>query len=264
VPTLRPKQLKREADGVAELIGQPASMMAALVKMLTFYADRTRRAPSTMTAAGAASGFGVARPVIRALETSLTDGLAGRPEQRADVAEALWLAGYAETRALAAELLGQGAWPDAARRAETWSRDEPDLQSLRVLATRGLRVWPSQEVDARLSVLSRWLASRSVSLQRLGLLALREQVGKVEQRHLPAYFTALEGLIGGVDGGGRRLLERAVLELVERSPAETARFLLDEVRRHNHGPAYVAFLEQLRPSFPEPQKSEIARALSAS
>lgn len=263
MPTIRPKQLRREADEVAALIGQRDAFESATVKLLTFYADRVRRPPTTMTPTEAARGFGAPRPVLQALAEAFSRQLERAPGARLDTAEVLWMAGYTETRILAAELLGEAAWPEVKERVEAWVRESDDRGTIEALAVRGLRPRPGIPEAEATDQLAAWLRSGSSSLQHLALRAIEERVSQAADESLPGYLSALEGAVGRFRGARRRMLRGILEELAVRSPSETARFLMDELRRQNLDPASASFVKQLLPEFPEPQRSELGHTLSA-
>lgn len=262
MPTIRPAELRRQADAIADLVDQPEALEPALVKLLTFYTDRTRRAPNSMTSVEAARGFGVPRPVLQALMKSLGEALTSRPELRQRVVRALWASDYAETRELAAELLSQAAWPQVVDQVEEWARGSLDAGSIEALASRALRAWDRQDQVDAAGPLALWLHSSDPTLNRLGLLALESQVRRAPETDLPSYFPALQGLLGRFQGASQRVLLDVFGYLIEENPSETARFLMDELRRQNLDSACVSFVRRLLSSFPEPQRSELAHTLS--
>jgi hypothetical protein len=262
MPTIRPAELRRQADAIADLIDQPEAMLKALVKLLTFYADRIRRAPGSMTPSEAAPGFGVPRPVVHALASSFQRQLDVVPAQRQNLIDTLWDAGFSETKALAAELLSDVPWPHVIEQVEKWARLADDPGSVEVLAVEALSHWDRQDQEAVVGPITRWLRSRTPALNRLGLLAIQHQARSVSDARLSIYFGSLEGLIGRFEGAAQRTLLEILSDLIDRNPSETARFLIDELRRHNLNPKYVSFVRQLLARFPEPQRSELGHTLS--
>lgn len=262
MPTIRPKQLRREAQEVASLIGQPDALEMAVINMLAFYADRTRRAPTSMTSTDAARGFGAPRPVVQALAESLSRQLELAPESRLQVAEVMWRAGYTETRELAAELLNEAGWPRITERAESWARRLEDRGAIDALAVRCLQPREGVSVQQALEPLANWLHSRSPSLHHLAMRTIEVRIKHASDESLSNYLQVLEGVLGRFHGSQRRMLRAILEDMAKRSPAETARFLMDELRRQNLDSTSTSFVKELLPGFPEPQRSELMHTLS--
>ena len=233
------------------------------MELLAFYADRTRRPAASVRAADTLPTFGAPRPVVRQLSQALVAALKSHTfDERAAVVDCLWAAEFLEPRLLAIDLLADAPWAQAAAVCERLSAATQTRTLHRALAERGLAGWRAETFSSTLGSVRRWLTAEDLGLQRLALGLLQQQVAEVDQRALPSLFGVLTGVAAQLGGESSRAVRQVLRVLAERNQAETARFLLDELRRNNRRPAYQALVHDLLPAFVDPFRQELALALS--
>ncbi len=260
MPAVDPARLAREIDAILEHFGDPGALRRLVLDVLDFYADRARRPGASIHADDAPWAFGVPRPVLRSMGRALRARSVQQPQVALAAAEALWGAGYRETQVLAASILASQAGPQAADWAQPRAEACQDRAALAELAGPGMEGWRRAEPQAFLARASVWLRSANPRLLAFGLLALTAAVEAPGFVDLPAVLRMLAGVCGETRGESRRGLVALVRVLARRSPAETARFVLDELEART--PGAERLLRGVLEAFPAPQRERLAQALS--
>lgn len=261
MPAVDPQRLRREAAGAAEAADEPGRLRRAVLELLDFYADRTRRPAASGRASTAYRAFGAPRAVGTALGRALDERLGGRVAARLEAAAALWQADYRETRLLAAGLLEPMAEDEIVAWVEARAREAEDPQVLQALAGRALAGWRDAAAGEALPRFQTWCHSPEVGLRALGLHALAALVESPAFDDLPAVCRMLGAMAVPPPGEARRAYAELVTRLARRSPAETTRLLLDGLALRRAGMAAV--VRGLLPGFPAGLRRELERALSS-
>jgi hypothetical protein len=197
--------------------------------------------------------------VITALARALAAEVSGQAEALA-LAGALWSFPLREPRLLAADILA--AW-DGVEVAE-WVADRAhgtaDLRLLEALASTGLAAWRNGDRARAFHRAGAWLGGPNTHARELGLLLLLSIVeeGRSDDLRLVINLLAASPEVGV--GTERKTLARLLISLARRTPRETARFLLDGVRRGNHAIAHVA--RQTLSALPPKQRQILEETLA--
>ena len=260
MPAVDPQRLRREAERVAAAAGDPARLRRAVLELLEFYADRTRRPAASGRANTAYRAFGAPRAVVTALGRTLSARLGGAAAGRLEAAAALWEADYREVRVLAAGLLeplagdGIAGWVEARGRA----CDDPEVLS--ALAGPALSGWRAASPAAALERLEDWTHAPEAGLRALGLLGLAAALEEPGFDDVPAVFRLLSRLAPPPQGEPHRAYAALLTRLARRSPRETSRLLLDGLALRR--PGMAAAVRSVLPALPTAQRERLGRALS--
>jgi hypothetical protein len=263
MPAIDPTRLARELDALAQLVQDPEEATRTCLKMLDFYADRTRR-PTLASTADLDRRFGVPGPVQRALSHRLALAARDLPDQGQHLADVLWQAGYRETRQAAAALFETRTDPYVAAWVEDHGRGCIDMVVLRQLGVQSLKSWRAAHPDLFLARIWSWFDSPGEPLlMALALLALNEAVRQPQFGVGPEVFQGLEARQDALAAQPRRAVGDLLRSLAVRSPAETAQFLKDHLKRAGGQKSLSAVIRTALPEFPSRQRRALEAALSA-
>lgn len=263
MPAIDPRRLRTEAQEAAQAVGDPDEALRRTLDLLEYHADRTRRPTATARAEDALPGFGAPGPVRRALAKAFDDALDSDEEARWALTEALWRSGYREAQEIAAELMGALSDATVPERIEGLLLERTtNKMARRLLVERGLRGRREGHPAEFLHLVETWLGSDRKALVAAGLEALTAGLDDLPSEQIPACFTALSGLADGLSGSEYRRYRNLLEKLSQRNPPECAQFLLDELRRHNHAPAYRDLVRRLASGFAGSQRADLEEALS--
>jgi hypothetical protein len=254
VPAVDPARLAREIERAFEPEGEPSLLARRVADLLTLYAERARRAGGAR-----ADRLNVPRPVMASVGDAVASS-AGRRGHTLEFAAALWSIALHETRILAAEALASCASREAADWAEARVTETADFAVLEHLARRGLSGYRAREPQQAMARVREWIGSRSGRLRELGLyslFSLVEEGGSEDVRAVLSLLAAHPALGRGHDG---RALARLLRALAERSPQETARYLVDGVRAGAAASSQIA--RQVLPLLTERQQRILEEALA--
>ena len=236
MPAVNPENLSRRIESVLLLLGEPRRFARACNELLEFYADRTKRRKSTMGHIETARILRVSRPVMRTLCNEIQHYEHEEKTDWLEAAELMWNTGVREGRLVAACLLNRTSQENVPIYAEAWAEACEDVVALERLASEGLSVWREQDPDAFLQVLKRWIDDQRLQVRHLGLLLIASASrDSTFDKYLPETFRMLHGISEKVRGDSINSLYRLIRQLAKRSPAETAKFLLDESKAGHPG-----------------------------
>jgi len=241
MPSINPSRLKRQVDEAMALAGDRERFVRAIREILEYYADRTRRSTAASEALLLSNVLRVPRPVLAALCAGVQT-LAELPDgERLGAAQELWELNYRETRHVAVCLM-QGVPPgERPEHFERWAAGCDDRVVLSWIAEQGLRDWWQAAGDDAWRVLRGWLGAGNHGVRHLALLALQKRIDSgASDSILPAVFRLLKGAAGEVRGDSFTTLAEILELLARRSPQETARYLMDEVKRKTPGSRRLA------------------------
>lgn len=261
MPAIQPDVLQREIEALLEDVGEPGRFVRECMKLLEYYADRTRRSGRIPAEVASERVLRVPRPVLRTLCAAIHRR--GRSEEDVawlQVAWALWEKGYREARLIAICMLREADLEDLPGLAGAWGEESDDSEILRALAEEGLRPLREQDSEAYLGQIGAWLAAdRQQALALHALTALLDTQGFDD---FPRIFRLMQG-------SGRKIARRAnpvfralMERLARRSPHETAAFLLEEIKREPSGAGRLVewALAELPPNLQVELRAARARA----
>jgi hypothetical protein len=257
MPAVDPLRLAQDTRQLLEQLDDPEAFTRAVLERLEFYSDHAKRPGTADELAGGELAFRVRPPVLRSLRRDFSRAASERPTQALRAARQLWESGWREARILAAGMLPGAA---AARQVGQWAEATEDRQVLQELADAGLAGARRRSSAGFLRAVRTWLRQGRERPRLLALLALRGAALDPDFPDLPGLLRAVEGAATEVRGESRRALRTLIEALAQRSPAEAARFLLEEFGRQ---PAALApILQQSLPAFPERQRAVLQERLS--
>ena len=227
MPAIQLARLKIQAAQLAEHFTDPPAFGRALDNLLDDYADHVRRAGQSGTPPPLLPAYHVPPPVLRQVMKELTPRAIALPEAALLLCDRLWSEPKLEFRLLAALLLGCVP-PQPPRRifekVESWVEPEVEDRLLRALASSALTRARQEFSEVFSSQLEIWLSAPTLSVQRLGLLALLPLVNDASFGNIPLLYRWLTPLTRAVPLPLREDLVEVLQALAQRSPRETVHF----------------------------------------
>jgi hypothetical protein len=235
MPAINPSHLKRQVEEAMAQAESGELLVRSIRSIVEYYADRTKRSTAASEALIMSNVLRVPRPVMDSICSAIHEQ-EFLPAVRRLAAEGLWELEYRETRQLAV-CLARGIDPiELTGIFERWGENCDDPEVLSWMAEEGLQEWwQAAEVDAW-RTLRRWMEAESPRVRHFALLALRTAVERrTSDADLPRIFRLLKGAAGEVRGEAYAALVDLICSLNQRSMRETARYLMDEIRRDTPG-----------------------------
>lgn len=262
MPAIDLGRLEREVEHLESLFDSPAGLTRATLDVLGFYAERARRPSSALGAEEPGRSLTVPAPVLRAIGTVLQKQAGFQPEGGWPVADALWETDLRETRVLACWVLSGIGNERVAEWVERRAAGLDDPHVLTAVVDRAFLHWRRVSGASYIDRIARWLASSRSILHALGLRALEAGLDIPELEDMHWAFEILTGLPRSVRGDARSALADLLETLARRSPAETTRFLLEEIEAERPGVERLA--RTILPSLPPPQRERLITVLTRS
>jgi hypothetical protein len=232
----------------------------AIREIVEYYADRTKRSTAASEALIMSRVLRVPQPVLTAICSAIHEQPDIPPSARLEAAEALWDLGYRETRKIGICLVRGLEAEQLLPVLEQWSAVCDDRQVLRWMAEEGLKQWWDAAGVGLWRTLRSWMAADGQHLRHLVLLALLIRVDRsTDDADLPKIFRLLRGAVGNVRGDSYTTLVDLVQALARRSRQETARYLIDEMKRGT--PGIGRMVRSCLKEFPADLRTQIEMAL---
>lgn len=260
MPAIDLARLGRQVDRLQQAFVAPAELQRATLDVLDYYAERARRPTATADSLERGRSLDVPAPVVRAIGVGLQKQARLHPEGCLPAADAMWVARTREAQVLACWVLAVRVDAGVAGWLELRAEELDDPAVLRAAVERGLEGWRKEEARAYVDQVKRWLESPRSALQVLGLRALEAALDMPELDDLQHAFGALALLPRPVRGEARHVLEAVLAGLAQRSPAETTRFLIEEIERDL--PGIERLVRSLASGMPPPQRARLTAALA--
>jgi len=236
MPAINPSQLNRQVEAAMAQAADSGRFVRAVREIVEYYADRTKRSTAASEALMMSNVLRVPRPVLAAVCSAIRAQAGFIPAERYKAAAGLWDLAFRETRYIAV-CLARGFEPAAIPGVlESWAAGCDDREVLSWMAEEGLRDWWDATGAHPWRTLRTWMAGDAVQVRNLALLALLKRVESgSSDADLPRIFRLLKGAVGKVRSDGHATLSDLVKLLAKRSPRETARYLMDEIKRATPG-----------------------------
>jgi hypothetical protein len=258
MPAVRPAHLEAQLGEIEAAFQDPEGLLRRCLDLLEFYSSRVRQV-SGAGRSGSLRSLEVPVTVVRELERRLLRSAAAHEHAAALAAERLWGTSLLETRLLGIALLTARPIDELPEWVAAWSQTADDGRLLERLAEGPLRRLGLERPELLWSTLAQYTAARSSRLTTLAWMALRAIIPHLDAADLPRLYDALAAAPAADAGEAWRARVGALEAAGRRSPAETARFLLDELDRGRPGTAQL--LRQVLPSFPAREQAALRTAL---
>ncbi len=237
-----PAQLRARATDVAVRLANPEDCVAAIRRVLTDYADLTRRYSPRLAESAPANVLNTPTPVLRALGTALRRPARAAPAEALAVANRLWAGGSREERRLAAELAGVAADQhpaEALAGVEAWLPTLTDPETAEAVVHQALGPLISAEPTSYLQRAGRWAKQRNKWVRRAGVTVVEALARDRRWDDVPAALELLRTLMGERDPVVRHAVVNALTALIQRAPLVVTRFLREQARRSDHNTHYI-------------------------
>lgn len=228
MPVVNPAVLAERTKEIAGFLGDPDGLTRACLDLLEYYADRMKR-PGVSSKDVGVKALNVPRPVLRALSSSFQQAAQGQANLAVEAAWALWEVGYRETRLLAATLIGTLDTEEIPNHILEMAGKTSDADVHRHLAENGLREWLKTDREVFIEWIDEILQSSRRRIRQFALIALETGIQQRSFEDLPGVFRILRKLPSKVRREARQTYYELMRALARRSPAETTRFLRDDL-----------------------------------
>lgn len=262
MPAIDLGRLEREVEHLESLFDSPAELTRAALDVLGFYAERARRPSTALGAEEPGRSLTVPAPVLRAIGTGLRKQADLHPECGWRAADVLWAADLRETRILACWVLSGFGDERVAEWVEHRAAGLDDPHVMTAVVDRACLSWRRLSGASYIEQIKRWLASSRSLLHALGLRALEAGLELPELEDMHRAFEILASLPRSLRGDARGALADLLETLARHSPAETTRFLLEEIEAERPGVERLA--RSILPGLPPPQRERLGAVLSRS
>jgi len=228
MPAVQVERLAMQVEELEKSFEDPARFIRLLHKTMNYYADRTFRSGNTVSIRPVLSTYQIPPTILRHLIQHLSTKAQkiGRPTLA--ICDALWQEQIIEFHAIATHLLGQIPLAFSSvilQRVNDWApgcRDTDVLMDLFYVSLAGVR---KNEVTAYLDLITKWINSSDVYLQRIACLALLPLVEDQNFENFPAIYSLLTPIARLMPQELSTEIADVVRILIRRSPSETLYFL---------------------------------------
>lgn len=257
MPAINLAQLKKQTARLAELFDQPEPFLKELREVLEFYVNRTLR-QRDIAPESTLETYRTPKPVLRHIESALAPLARQNPEAALELADALWDAGYLETRLLAAFLLGQIPPQEEhlLARLTAWTQQVRDPNVSASLLTQSLVRLRQETPERFLSLVGEWMYPSRERFWSNGIQALLPLIADPNYENLPPVFEILDPVFAKAPLRLQNEMKEMLLALYEASPSETIHFIKSVVERAQN-PKLETMLRRIAPDFPQPLREAI-------
>jgi hypothetical protein len=263
MPAIHLPRLRRQAAELAEKYDRPMVFMQELKDLFEFYGDRSRRPSQTGAPPPLIKAYKVPDPVLRRIFLEMAPLVEAEPEKAFALVEILWAEPVFELRLVAGQLLGRIPSSEQERLIEVlekWVEENEEEGLLENMATQSLACLRSENPEAFTSQIEKWLGSKVIKHQKLGLRALLAQLIETEFENLPVVYRLLLMHIPNAPRGLRPYLLDLVKPLARRSPLETVYFLR-QCLASSDNPAIPWLIRRSMELFPKDVQDSLKAAL---
>jgi hypothetical protein len=262
MPAIDLARLKTQAARLSEKFSEPEAFVRGLHELFDFYTNRTIRSAQIAQRLSLPT-YRTPKPVLRQIESELEPLADAHPLEAVALTNALWKAGFLETRLLATRLLGMiqpvQAMP-ALTRLPDWLAQSTDKEIRQALLTDTLTRLRHENPEALFLLLEDWLKSPRTALQVWGLRALVPVLNEPDFENLPAVFRILRPAIEAAGPSTQLDLKACLAALARVSLTETLYFL-DEILTAKPSAMLLRTLRRILPSLPSDLQSGLRDVL---
>ena len=264
MPAIDLARLKIQAAQLGAEFAEPEAFARGLHEVLDYYTNRTIRA-SQLAQRISLPTYRTPRPVLRQIESELEPLADAHPIEAVNLANALWKAGYFETRLLASRLVGfippAQAMPLLSLIPD-WLQQSKDRVIQQAILTDAFVRIRKESPDAFLLLLEDWLKSQDRRMQSWGLSALVPLLSEPGFENLPAVFRIIHPTVEAASHATQLDLRACLRALESHSPTETLVFLR-EVILAKPDPQMIRILRRILPALSTKTQAELREALKA-
>lgn len=263
MPAIHLPRLRRQAVELAEKFENPRAFNQELKDLFEFYSDRTRRPGQTGAPPPLIKVYKVPEPVLQRIYLEMVPLARSNPEKAFDLVGALWEEPLFEHRLIACRLLGKIPASEHQRLLaliEEWVDENEEESLLESIATHSLARLREENPELFTAQIERWLGSKRIKYQKLGLIALLAQLTATEFENLPVVYRLLGMHMPTASKGLRPYLLDLLKPLARRSPLETAFFLRQSLEGSDN-PVIPWLIRRSIEFFPKDVQSSLKAAL---
>jgi hypothetical protein len=261
MPAIDLARLKKQTARLADLFDQPVAFLREVREILEFYVNRSLRsqgvAPSSVLPT-----YRTPTVVLRQMETELGPIAEKRPIQALELADALWDAGWLETRLLAAILLGRIP-PQEERllaRLTAWTQAVRDPSVRAALLTTSLTRLRKETPDLFLVLVKEWLHPARQRMWSNGVQALVPLISSPDFDNLPPIFEVVEPILRVSPPTLQFDLQELIIALFEASPDETTYFI-QQILKETKSRLPAVALRRMSPELPPELQASLREML---
>jgi hypothetical protein len=263
MPAIHLPRLRRQIAELAGKFENPGAFTQKLKDLFEFYGDRTRRPGQASAILPLIKVYKVPDPVLRRIYLEMAPLARAYPEKVFDLVCVLWKEPLFEHRLIACRMLGEIPADEHQRLLaliEEWVDENEEESLLESIATQSLARLREESPEVFIAQIERWLGSKGIKYQKLGLIALLAQLTANEFENLPVVYRLLGLHIPTASKGLRPYLLDLLKPLARRSPLETA-FFLRHCLESSDNPVIPWLIRRSMEFFPKDIQSSLKIAL---
>jgi len=229
---IQPALLKAQASQLALNYNNPAIFIRQLHELLDHYGRHVYRTGKTSIPTTILPSYKVPQPVLRQIELELVPYLGDHCEVSMALCDALWQEEVFEFKLLAATIIGKIPVDDPEmiiKRIYTWTLEVKDRTLTETLFKKGFEYSINKDANSLISRASNWLNNSQLSKKSFGLQLILATLENQGFENLPQVFRLVAPFVREAPLALRSLIVQILQKLIERSPNETAYFLLQNI-----------------------------------
>lgn len=264
MPAIQPARLRIQVAELTQDFDKPEIFVRRLDDLFDFYADRTYRPGSSgESRPSLLRSYNVPPPVIRQVHQSLSPLAKSNPEEMLMVCQAIWQIPILEHRLLAAYLFGDlppDPYDPLLDCLRSWLENKPQEELLDTLLQHGTHALRKKHPEQLLLFTDSWLDRSQILSLQTGLRLLETMVSDDHFEDLPAIFNRIISLVRVLPHPVRPDMVALLTVLIQRSAAETAYFLRENLNAPNN-PDTPWLIRQVLGQFPGEMQNKLRGAL---
>lgn len=264
MPAIHPPRLKIQASELVQSASDPESFCRSYHEFLDLYADRTYRPGKVGEPPPLLRAYQVPKPVSRAVERELGVWAESNRDDAIKLADAMWLQPILEFRLTAASLIGRvDPMPVKTifNKVEAWIQPNTEERLVYALINRGLERILIEKQELYVDQVDKWLRSRNVERNRLGLKACLPLMERREFENYPLLFKRLNSLMRSPKGLLRNEILSVLEEMAVKAPEETAFFLEKSLKSAGDNEQIAWYVRKSLNRFPTESRSILRQVL---
>lgn len=259
MPAVDLTRLKSQLDGLSWRVTRPEEFVQELNAIFSHYADRVYRPGEQVIKKHIVQAYHIPPLVFRQTELELKQRFVENPAAALNLADLLWQENLFEPKLFAAAILGMLPPEQAAeisRRLEQWGQQSTDAKILGPMLEKSTLRLRQEQPQKLMQVLKNWSGSTELADQRLVLLLMQIMLQDLSFDNLPPLLDMLTVAIKLHPQALQQTLVDVFIQLIQRTPLESAYFLRQLIRLGTSEPS-ANLLRKIITEFDEPTRSSL-------
>lgn len=266
MPAVQLSQLKNQIDLLGGQFSRPPEFCRAVIDLFNLYADLTYKAGDSVEQPLLIPTYRVPQLVIRQLELAAASWVNNDPISALQNADFLWDVDALEAKTFAAYLMGHvstQAYGPIIQRIQGWCSSSSERLLNEAILAKGSYQIRKESSAVWLETINEWFSANTPSSLALGLSAMITTLEDPRFENIPAVYKLLSQYLPNIPDAMQNDLQKVVVVLVQRAPAETSYYLKQLLTTQNT-PLLTRVIRLNLPAFPPTVNASMKSALSNS